>query len=212
MPKVSVVIPTYERAESLVLAVSSVLAQRGGPWDLEILVVGDGTDQETVAMMTGWSAVDPRVHFTNLEHQEYPKDPGQKWCVLGLEARNWGHEHATGDYIAGLDDDDVWLPSFLETMVEAIERLGVDLVYGRSIAYDPGDLTQIVARYGMWPPKHFAFCDGAWLSKRLDYPYDPECIKRGLPADGDRIDRMVAGGVKMAFVDQVVHHYFPNPR
>lgn len=211
MAKVSVVIPTYNRRDQLARAISSVLEQEGGPWDLEVLVVGDGTDLETEMLMAAWTSGDSRISFTNLPRQEYPKDPGQRWQVLGLEARNWGYDHATGDYLAGLDDDDIWLPHWLQTMVPEIERLGVDLVYGKSLAYNQkGDICGV---YGKYPPMHFAFCEGAWLAKHdLGYRLDPDCIKRGLPEDGDKIDRMVAGGVKMAFIDKVIHHYFPNPR
>lgn len=208
--KISVVIPTKDRREKLERAIKSVLGQ-AGTWDLEILVVGDDTDQDTVKMMEGWSKADPRLRFWNLPAQVYPEDPGQKWCVIGLEARNWGYDHATGDYIAGLDDDDIWLPHWLQTLYQAIKKLGVDVVYGRSEAFDQGG--KLVARYGKWPAMHFAFCEGAWLAKHdLGYRLDPACIERGLPEDGDKIDRMVAGGVSFAFVDEVIHHYFPNPR
>jgi hypothetical protein len=46
----------------------------------------------------------------------------------------------------------------------------------------------------------------------MGYRYDPACIERGLPEDGDLWDRMVAGGVRFTMVDKVVHHYYPNPR
>jgi hypothetical protein len=46
----------------------------------------------------------------------------------------------------------------------------------------------------------------------MGYRYDPECISRGLPEDGDLWNRMVAGGVTFAFVPTVVHHYWPNER
>ena len=211
MPKISVVIPTHNRPVRLERAVLSVLMQSGGPWDLEVLVVGDDTDARTVQLMHEWMRVDSRVHFWNLPAQVYPEDEGQKWCVLGLEARNWGFDHATGDYIAGLDDDDIWLPDWLETMVPEVQRLGVDVIYGRSTAFNPDG--SIYGRYGKWPPEHFSYCEGAWLAKHdLGYRLDPACIERGLPEDGDKIDRMVAGGVKFAFVDKVIHHYFPERR
>jgi len=211
MTKISVVIPTYNRADTLMnRALPSVFAQDITA-ELEILVVGDGTDFETVSLMRDLESRDPRVRFWNRPHQDYPDDPGERWCVLGLEARNWGHDHATGEYIAGLDDDDEWRVHMLSTLWKALKQGGVDVAYGRSIAYNSEG--KQIAQYGRVPPMHFAFCDGAWLSKHdLGFRYDKACIDRGLPEDGDRIDRMVAAGLKFAFVNDVVHNYYPNPR
>jgi glycosyltransferase involved in cell wall biosynthesis len=190
---VSVVISTYNRAKLLEeRSLPSVLNQTHQ--NLDIHVVGDGTNQETEAVIQTLS--DPRIRFTNLPKQEYPKDPGEKWCVLGLEARNHGHETAKGEYIVNL--------------LKALWAADVDVAYGKSKAFlhDGG-----IQWYGNWPPMHFAFCDGAWLSKHdLGFRYDPECISRGLPEDGDRIDRMVAAGLKFIMVNEVVHYYYPNPR
>jgi hypothetical protein len=58
-----------------------------------------------------------------------------------------------------------------------------------------------------------AFCDGAWLMRHdLGWRFDPGCISRGLPEDGDMWARMYAGGVRFAFGNQLVHHYYVNPR
>ena len=211
MPTISVVIPTYNRCDLLMSrALPSVFAQDADV-DLEIIVVGDGTDFETVTAMRDLESKDPRVTFWNRQHQVYPDDPGEKWCVLGLEARNWGYEKATGDFLVGLDDDDALLPHMIRTLHKSLVQGGVDVAYGRSLAFNQAD--KKIAEYGKFPPMHFAFCEGAWLSKHdLGYWLDPACIERGLPEDGDKIDRMVAGGVQFAFVNDVVHHYWPNPR
>jgi glycosyltransferase involved in cell wall biosynthesis len=206
-PLVSVVISTYNRAKLLTeRSLPSVLSQTHQ--NLDVHVVGDGTDQETVRLLS--EVTDPRVRFTNLPRQEYPADPGTKWCVIGLEARNHGHDTARGDYIANLDDDDEFLPHTIETLLRHLQADDADIAYGRSKAFlhDGG-----IQWYGNWPPQHFAFCDGAWLSRHdLGVRYDPECVKRGLPEDGDRIDRMVAAGYRFTFVDEIVHYYYPNPR
>jgi hypothetical protein len=58
-----------------------------------------------------------------------------------------------------------------------------------------------------------AFCDGAQLYRNgMGFRYDPACIQRGLPEDGDLWNRMVKGGVSFSLLSQVVHHYYPNPR
>ncbi len=206
---VSVVIPTYNRLRLLIeRSLPSVFAQTHT--NLDIHVVGDGTDEETVRAMDVLVRSDPRVRFTNLPRQVYPDDPGQLWCVIGLNARNYGYETALGDYLVGLDDDDELLPDMIEVLLKALLERDVDVAYGRSKAFGHDGT---IAWYGNWPPGHFQFCEGAWLSKHdLGYRLDPECISRGLPEDGDKIDRMVADGVRFTFVDQIVHYYYPNPR
>lgn len=206
-PLVSVVISTYNRAKLLQeRSLSSVLAQTYQ--NLDIHVVGDETDQETVDLMASYT--DPRVRFTNRPKQTYPNDPGSKWALIGLEARNHGHDTARGEYIANLDDDDEMLPTAIDTLLKALWAHDADIAYGKSKAFlhDGG-----IQWYGNWPPMHFAFCDGAWLSKHdLGFRYDLECVTRGLPGDGDRIDRMVAAGLKFTMVQDIVHYYYPNPR
>jgi glycosyltransferase involved in cell wall biosynthesis len=206
-PLVSVVIPTHNRTDLLMSrSLPSVLNQTYP--NLEVLVVGDGTEPQTGKALR--ALADPRVRFKNLPRQVLPDDPGQRWCVIGLEARNWGHDNAQGEFIAGLDDDDEFLPFMIQTLFDELCAADADLAYGRSKAFGHDGS---IAWYGHWPPGHFAFCDGAWLSKHdLGFRYDPGCISRGLPEDGDRIDRMVAAKKKFVFVDQIVHYYYPNPR
>lgn len=202
MTVVSVVIGTHNRSELLFeRALRSVWAQTHQ--DLDVIVVGDGTDQATVDRVQGQP-----IRFWNLPRQKYPEDPGQRWCVLGLEARNFGMDRAVGEFIAPLDDDDEWTPDHVETLLRAIGDAGV--AYGRSVAHWAEGGSSF---YGQWPPQHFAYCSGAELMRTdLGYRFDPKCVDRGLPEDGDMIDRMVAGGVRFVFVDQIIHHYYPNPR
>jgi len=208
---VSVVIPTYNRNFLLFnRSLSSVLRQTYR--DIEVHVVCDGMQgeelddlEQRMLALNDW-----RVTVWNIQRQSYPEDPGQKWCVLGLNARNKGLDHASGEWVTSLDDDDEWTDDHIEVLLKAATELNKDFVYGISEYHWPDGRPQ---RAGSWPPGYGAFCDGAQLYKNgMGYRYDPECIGRGLPEDGDLWNRMVAGGVTFAFVPTVVHHYFVNPR
>lgn len=207
MSKVSIIIPTHNRPKLLMdRAVPSVLSQKTRH-EIELLVVGDGTDDETVHEMGLLVEADQRVRFWNLPKQKLPDGP-EAWHVLGLEARNWGHDQATGDYVGGLDDDDEFTPDHIDVLVRALEWNGVDFAYGMSQAHVKGR-TRL---YGHTPPGYGALCDGSAIWKRsLGYRYDPDCVKRGKPEDGDLWDRMREDGVEWFFVRQIVHHYYPNP-
>jgi GT2 family glycosyltransferase len=92
--KVSVIIPTYQRAHQVANSIRSALDQTHG--DLEILVIDDGSTDGTREVVA--SIDDPRVSYHWQENGGLPA------------ARNRGLDEATGDYIALLDSDDVWLP------------------------------------------------------------------------------------------------------
>lgn len=107
MKKVSVVIPFYSNVGWLCEAVDSVLAQTYG--NFEIILVNDGSKED----MTGFLAkYGDRLTYV------YQENAG------AAAARNNGIRHATGDYIAFEDSDDVWLPTLLEKQVAFMESTG----------------------------------------------------------------------------------------
>lgn len=151
MPLISVIVPTYGRPRELTeRCLPSVFAQTVR--DQEVLVVGDGTDVVSVAEMKA----DDRVRFWNLPHFDYPEDQTRRWGLLGLAALNWGLDHAQGEWIAVLADDDEWTPDHHEILLVAAERTGADHVYGISDTYKNGKL--IGQTYGAWPPGDGQFC------------------------------------------------------
>ncbi|PSP18272.1 glycosyl transferase family 2, partial [Halobacteriales archaeon QH_10_67_13] len=93
MPRVSVVVPTYNRATELPRALESVLQQTYR--DLELLVVDDGSTDETRSVLAAID--DPRLRVITHETNRGAN-----------VARNTGIEHADGELIAFLDSDDEW--------------------------------------------------------------------------------------------------------
>jgi glycosyltransferase involved in cell wall biosynthesis len=106
MPKVSVIIPTYNRAEMVKEAISSVLAQTLS--DLEVIVVDDGSADHT--RQTVESLNDGRVQYF------YKENGGP------ASARNFGLSKAKGEYITFLDSDDYWPDNYLKVMVSRLEN------------------------------------------------------------------------------------------
>ena len=104
MPKVSVIIPTYNRAHILGEAIDSVLSQKYN--DLELIVVDDGSTDGTKKVVSSYV---PRLTYIYQEHQ-------------GVSAaRNRGVEHAQGNYLAFLDSDDLWLQNKLYLQMKLME-------------------------------------------------------------------------------------------
>lgn len=208
---VSVVMSTYNRNDLLFgRSLPSVLSQSHR--NLDVHVVADGMKGDELDELEDrmHRLSDHRVRLWHIPRQSYPEDPGQKWCVLGLNARNHGLDQAQGDWIAPLDDDDEWTPDHVEVLLREAKNTGVQFAYGISLYHWPDKHWQTA---GSWPPGMGAFCDGAQVYQNgMGYRYDPMCIERGLPEDGDMWIRMREGGVTFSFLRQIVHHYHVNQR
>ncbi len=108
-PKVSVIIRTYNRAHLIERAIKSVLNQSFR--DFEIIVVNDGSTDDTKEKVEKLAAKDSRIKlFTQ----------NQSGGKVG-QVTNFGLKHSHGRYIAILDTDDEWLPSKLEKQVKLLE-------------------------------------------------------------------------------------------
>lgn len=94
--KFSVIIPTYNRAKYVLLAINSVLKQKCA--SMEIIVVDDGSEDETAGILKN----------SNLDIKYiYQMNKGVS------SARNAGIKAATGEWVAFLDSDDEWHPNYL---------------------------------------------------------------------------------------------------
>jgi glycosyltransferase involved in cell wall biosynthesis len=103
-PLVTVVIPTHNRSHLLRRTLGTVLAQR--EVDFEVIVVDDGSHDQTAASLN--SVTDPRVRV--VRHSS----------ATGVAAaRNSGLDVARGQWVAFVDDDDLWAPDKLAAQVRA---------------------------------------------------------------------------------------------
>ena len=133
MPSVSIVIPTHDRRELALSTIRSALAQRGV--DVEVIVVDDASSDETDEAVRSLS--EPAVRL--LRHDDRS----------GVAtARNTGIAAANADWIALLDDDDLWSPNKIRAQLDAAVAARSDWVYAGVVEID-GD-----GRYlgGLPPP------------------------------------------------------------
>ncbi|WP_445147920.1 glycosyltransferase family 2 protein [Baekduia sp. Peel2402] len=108
MPRVSVVITSYNYGRHLGQAVESVLAQT--LTDLEVLVVDDGSTDDTLEVARRYEAADPRVTVIAQENSGQPAIP-----------RNRATERAVGEYVLCLDADDHLAPDVLALCVAELD-------------------------------------------------------------------------------------------
>ncbi len=142
MPRVTVVMATYNWATVLPFSIASVLDQTFT--DFELLVVGDGCTDESARVVNAIG--DPRVHWLDLApragHQSGPN--------------NEGIRRAQGEVIAYLGHDDLWLPGHLSDLVKAIDD-GARLAFSSALMIVPG------SRPWVWPPARWSYFPGEWM-------------------------------------------------
>ncbi|MFC1408298.1 glycosyltransferase family 2 protein [Streptacidiphilus sp. N1-12] len=103
-PQVTVICPTYNRSTHLVATLGSVQAQTVR--DFELLVVSDGSTDDTDEVVRAAAAQDDRIRLIRIPHQGHPSTP-----------RNTGLAEARGEVVAYLDHDDRWRPDHLDVLL-----------------------------------------------------------------------------------------------
>ncbi len=104
-PLISVVIPVYNRGVAIKATIESVLSQTWPQEQLEIIIVDDGSTDDTLSFL--------QIEYSNHPHIRLFSQPNAGVAC----ARNKGLNEARGDFIAFLDHDDLWLPQKLEKQV-----------------------------------------------------------------------------------------------
>lgn len=114
MEKVSVIVPIYNVEKYLKYSIGGILKQSYK--NLEIILVNDGSQDNSLAICEEYSKIDNRIKIISVENG------GQG------RARNIGLQHSTSDWILFLDADDYYDNNAVEYLVELAERYGSDLV------------------------------------------------------------------------------------
>jgi len=189
MPRVTVIIPTFNYAPVLPYSIGSVLRQTFA--DFELLVIGDHCTDESESVVK--SIADPRVRWINLEkaagHQSGPN--------------NEGIRQAKGDLVAYLGHDDLWLPRHLAMAVGAIDQ-GAGLSYALTEMVRPGDPAPWAA------PVELEYVPGMWIPPTNVVHRRETAIKAGLwkhfndvpdkDPESDLWERIYRSGARVQFI------------
>lgn len=126
MPEVSVVMPCYNHESYICKSVESVLNQTFR--DLELIIIDDGSEDRSAALITDYSRRDSRVKA--LIHKD------NRGIVKTV---NNGLEAASGDYIALASSDDLWMPEKLEKQMEILKENRNVVVWTEADVIDEND-------------------------------------------------------------------------
>lgn len=206
-PLVSVIVPAYNRAETIGRAITSIIEQTYT--QLEILVIDDASTDNTYSTLQ--QLTDSRLkvfqHETNLG---------------AAAARNTGLKHCKGDFIAFLDSDDEWMPEKLELQLEAMSTTTAEKVFSITnallitekkhellIRQHPQDLTRYLHRNcGLGPGSSLVLTRQCFETVGFIDEQFGSCME-----DWDWILRMAHVG-RYVFLDKALSkiHFNENPR
>ena len=116
LPLISVILPTYNRAEILLRAIKSIIDQTYT--NFELIIVDDASSDDTCNVVKS-------ISDTRIKYIKHDKNKG------GAASRNTGIKAAKGSLIAFLDDDDEWMSAKLEKQVVKFKNVSekVGLIY-----------------------------------------------------------------------------------
>ncbi|MEX0780305.1 MAG: glycosyltransferase family 2 protein [Balneolales bacterium] len=178
--KISVIIPTFNRAQIISRSIKSVLNQTFQ--DFEIWIIDDASTDDTKKVVTSFKEQKIRYH-------QLKENSG------GAIARNVGIELSEGEFVAFLDSDDEWQPTMLESCLDRYESLNIQdlIIFSKLLMdnkvtkkvfpeniYQGGDLSEyifcqqgLVSTITLFMPKYVAknlmFKEG--LIKHQDYDF-----------------------------------------
>jgi glycosyltransferase involved in cell wall biosynthesis len=144
---VSVIIPVYNRENTVCAAVDSVLAQTYG--NLEIIVVDDGSSDRSLSVLGTYG---DRIRVV-CQSNSGPS-----------AARNRGVAESTGEIVAFLDSDDCWLPEKIARQVALMDRAGQEMICCVCNALVKGGEESFLGETFAHAGIHPGFTEGVWLN------------------------------------------------
>ena len=200
-PLVTITIPTLNRSQLLKeRSIPSVLNQTYQ--NFEIIIVGDHCTDDTAEVIKSFD--DKRIRFYNLpEPTKYPVNKFHRWRVGGTKASNLALSMAKGDWIAHLDDDEIFTFDRIELMLKHAYDNGSEFVFGIhreqrnaskwEISDNPDPNQVRIARSAVMYRSYLKY-----------FKYRDDTYKYNRPHDKDLWKRMLNAGVRMSFFSHLV--------
>lgn len=200
---VSVILPAYNAERYLTDTIHSVIAQTYTNW--ELLIINDGSTDKTREI---------GEHFSRSDHRIISLTKNNTGVS---DTRNYGIQHAKGNYFAFLDADDIWLPTNLEEKIIFLQVNKADMVYSSCSLTDENSvslnkilsgsnepqLEDILLFRGNYltAPSGIVLTEGLMRSVK---EFDPNLSNN---ADQDLWIRVLANGYRIGFLDKILWHY-----
>jgi glycosyltransferase involved in cell wall biosynthesis len=216
LPLVSVICPTYNRCDILEdRALRSVMKQTYS--NIEFIIVGDCCTDNTIKMIEKYKESNKLlmrkkvIREVNLPYRgkRYPETRDNHWFAGPVVPNNYGLFLAKGQWIAKIDDDDIWTEDHVQKLISFAIRNKYEFV---SSAY-------LEERYSeqkiIHPPDGYVGGASSWLyaSYLKFFKYNIDCWRKSdrRVNDLDLSYRMMDAGVNMGYLNDITYYYLPRP-
>lgn len=207
-PLISVLIPTHNRVKLLTeRCLPSVQAQTYRNFEVIVAAHGctDGTELKAAKEFIRWARQYKIVSVPRVK--TYPPTVENHWFAGPVAPLNAALGYAGGLWLARIDDDDVWTPDHLESLLHFAQAGDYEFVssayrtHERTIAHDGG--TPPIGGTQTW----------LWRSYLSFFRWNPDCWRRSRHAvnDTDLADRFRKAGVRIGWLDKVTAEVSPRP-
>jgi glycosyltransferase involved in cell wall biosynthesis len=207
---VSVLIPTYNRCQILLeRALPSVLAQTYQ--NFEIVIVDDGSSDNTYETIKALNNPKINVIRNSRKSYRYPNKALYHWFAGPVSALNKGLQHCKGEFIARIDDDDMWTKDHLEKLLRFLKETNSEFVYSHILAKMSNSgkeevITNVPDRLGNT-------CTWLFKSYLKNFKINIHCWRKSHNRvnDVDVHNRMFQSGVEINYLEEVSAIYLPRP-
>lgn len=151
---------------------------------------------------------DTRIRVIELPRtQTYKPTLENHWKAGRVAAANAGLNACTGDWIATNDDDDVWMPAHLESLLNAAKRRNLEFISAGSITGK-----EKIEPYDVDGVKVGGLCTWVYRSYLKSFQFNPQCYRKkwNSVCDTDLQQRFRNAGVKMGYIDDILLTVMPK--
>jgi glycosyltransferase involved in cell wall biosynthesis len=208
-PLISIVMPTYNRCKILSeIGLPTVLNQTYK--NFELIVVSDGSTDATEEEIKKFN--DERIKFYKIiRKKRYPLNLDNHWACHSVVPTNFGLKKINGDWIAHIDDDDIWTDDHLEKLLsfaiqnkyEFVSSSHVEIRYGKKIINDYSNFKPPVGAHQTW----------LYTANLVFFERNINCWRRTWNRihDVDVQDRMTKVGLNFGYLKDVTYTAKPRP-
>lgn len=201
----SIIIPVYNVERYLARCLDSVLGQDFGSWQYEIIIINDGTPDNSLQIAEEYAQLHPHIHVYSQTNQ-------------GLSAaRNHGIRRATGTWLCFLDSDDYWYPHTFQTLVKTtnhwadaqVVTYNSGSILPQHLA-DPNNKKLSRCLTGVELIEHYNYNNGVWWYMiRRDFllKHNFSFVVGQFMEDGMFTMEVFLAAKRVYMVDEYIYHY-----
>ena len=221
-PLITVYTPTYNRANILMnRAIPSVLKQTYK--NFVYIIVSDGSTDNTKKLVE--TIKDKRVQFYEIkrQHPHHNYDSIKDWYIGGSNAANFALEKIQGEWIARIDDDDIWTEDHLEKSLQFALQNDYEFVSSRYTTIRngiksknrPRQIQEYLHIYDFGKSNPQVGCHSSFFYKSYlkNLKYNINCYKKkwNKVEDTDLLESMFINNVRIGFLNKVLTYIYPRP-